>query len=467
MKPLALSIVAFGLAACNAGNLSTNSMPGVRTFSGLGSPAKSVFRVVHSFQATPSDGSYPSTGLVASNGVLYGGTSYGGKRVNCNGSVECGTVYAIMEGSSNDRLLHTFSGPPSDGLSASGVVSYNGGFYGTTQFGGTNNVGTVFQLTPAPHHPNRWIESVIYNFKGPPDGADIGSLIVDSSGILYGTSFMGGSSSASLFQSSGCGAIFELAPPGPGKKNWKESILHSFGGAPDGAAPLKLIWDGDTIYGTTQYGGTSTQCPYVQGCGTLFTLKKSGRKGGWSETVVHSFNVGGSSKADGSLPSGALVVAKNGTIYGTTQYGGGKGLCNVEKGLIGCGVLYAVTGGRGRSSADVTVVYAFGGAPTDGAQPDSFVANGSRGFFGVTVGGGSGNCDAYEGCGTIYELQRPKRGTAPWKERVLHDFVGYPTDGEAPGTDVVLDNGTLYGVTDLGGSGPCPFGCGILFSLTP
>lgn len=428
-----------------------------------------VLKIAYSFVGPPSDGSYPNGGIIAVSGILYGATTYGGsKYVKCNGSVRCGTVYELTNGSSSDRVLHTFSGPPSDGESPTNMIFHDGVFYGATQFGGTDNFGTIFELKRSARHPKRRIESVIYNFKGPPsDGADVvGLLLTDSAGALYGLTFMGGSSTTCLFNTSGCGTIFRLTPPAPGKTNWTESILHSFTGVPDGAAPDGLVWDGSTIYGTTAYGGSSTQCPYLDGCGTLYTLKKSGGKGGWTETVVHSFNVGGSPKADGSLPGGALVAATNGTIYGTTQYGGGMGSCDVEKGLTGCGVLYAFAPpAHGRTSSNDTVLYAFKGAPSDGAQPDWFIVNGTHAFYGVTGSGGNGNCDAYLGCGTIYELKRPLGGKTPWKERVLHAFQGPPNDGYAPGGPLVLSNGVLSGETYFGGSGHCAYGCGVIYSL--
>lgn len=114
----------------------------------------------------------------------------------------------------------------------------------------------------------------------------------------------------------------------------------------------------------------------------------------------------------------------------------------------------------------------------DGATPFSFILNGTRGVYGITTSVGNGACQAYEGCGTIYELMRrlmrtlrrlmrPLNGRIPWKERLLHSVQGGPTDGFSPGGTLVFHNATLYGVTDLGGSGQCGFGCGIVYTLQP
>ena len=467
-RPLVLSLTLI-VAACSAGGIAPSVPGGNHAFGRERNNSAASFTILHSFQASPTDGSYPSGGIISSeNGRYVGTTFYGGAPAKCNGSVECGTVFDSAIGSPGDRLLYTFDGPP-DGELPTGVIDDNGTLYGANQFGGAADLGAIFLLEPSAKHPNKWVERIIYSFKGPPsDGDDVvGVFHVDTSGSLYGLTFMGGSATTCFFGASGCGAVFKLTPPSGKQKTWQESILHSFTGVPDGAAPNGLVWSGDTVYGTTEYGGTSTECPYLQGCGTLYTLTKSGGKHAWTEHVVHSFNVGGS-QSDGSIPNGRMVAGKDGTIYGTTGYGGGMGTCTVEKGLNYCGTLYQyVPGSQGRARSRESILYAFKGAPADGAQPDSFTPNGHGGFYGVTGAGGGGNCDGYLGCGTLYELSRPAKGRSAWKERVLHSFAGPPTDGYDPLGSLVLSNGTLYGVTDLGGSGPCPYGCGTIYSMQP
>jgi uncharacterized repeat protein (TIGR03803 family) len=467
-KPLSLSLI-FAAAACSAGGISTNVASGPRTFADARDRGSTQFTVLHSFTGPTSDGSYPSGGLIEDqNRDLIGTTFYGGSQRQCNGSTACGTVYESRAGSQGDRLLYTFSGPP-DGELPISLISSNGMLYGATQYGGAANFGAIFRLEPSAQHPNKWNETILYSFKGPPsDGQDVAGLfLTDQSGSFYGVTFMGGSATTCFFAASGCGTVFRLSPPSKTHKSWQESVLHSFTGVPDGAGPTGLAWSGATIYGTTDYGGTSTECPYLQGCGTLYTLAKAGGKHRWRERVVHSFNLSGS-QFDGSIPSGKLVAAKNGTIYGTTAYGGGMGSCTVEKGLNYCGTLYAfAAGARSRARSGESVLYAFKGAPLDGAQPGSFMPDGHGGFYGVTSGGGTGSCQANTGCGTVYELSPPARGKTAWKERVLHSFQGAPADGFDPLGSLVLLNHTLYGVTDLGGSGPCAFGCGTIYSLRP
>ena len=64
-----------------------------------------------------------------------------------------------------------------------------GNLYGTTEFGGASGQGVVFKLSPG------GTETVLYSFTGGNDGAfpnDIGSLIADRAGNLYGTTVNGG-----------------------------------------------------------------------------------------------------------------------------------------------------------------------------------------------------------------------------------------------------------------------------------
>jgi uncharacterized repeat protein (TIGR03803 family) len=92
-----------------------------------------------------------------------------------------------------------------------------------------------------------------------------------------------------------------------------ETNLHSFVGS-DGVNPLAGLVQGSdgNFYGTTEAGGTSTNCEY--GCGTVFRISLSG-----NETNLHSF---GSSPADGEYPLAGLVQGSDGNFYGTTEDGG-------------------------------------------------------------------------------------------------------------------------------------------------
>lgn len=105
-------------------------------------------------------------------------------------------------------------------------------------------------------------------------------------------------------------------------------------------------------------------------------------------------------------------------------------------------------------------LYAFRGAPDDGANPQAGVIPVFGALYGTTYAGGSntGSC-AKTGCGTIYEI-------APsGDERVLYRFRGAP-DGANPPAELISANDELYGTTEYGGTHCSKGGCGTLFELS-
>ena len=126
--------------------------------------------------------------------------------------------------------------------------------------------GTVFKLDQSGK------ETVLYSFSGAADGAvPLASVIRDSAGNLYGTTYNGGDLTDSPCASlGGCGVVFKLDRAG------NETILHTFTGGTDGANPsANLILDEDgNLYGTTSFGGdvTDSPCSAVGGCGVVFKI---------------------------------------------------------------------------------------------------------------------------------------------------------------------------------------------------
>ena len=85
-------------------------------------------------------------------------------------------------------------------------------------------------------------------------------------------------------------------------------MLHSFKrDGKDGHGPSSLIFDpAGNLYGTTGEGG-------LYGYGTVFRLTPT-VKGGWKETVLHSFR-----NHQGANPCAGLVLDAQGNLYGTTK----------------------------------------------------------------------------------------------------------------------------------------------------
>ena len=107
------------------------------------------------------------------------------------------------------------------------------------------------------------------------------------------------------------------------------------------------------------------------------------------------------------------------------------------------------------------------------------LAIGTGGVLYGTTSAGAGTCFPYPGCGTVFSLAPPASPGGAWTESVLHSFTLPSTpctqepcdggsDGAYPTVSVAIGSGNvLYGTTAAGGSGPCDWGCGTAFQLTP
>src|SRR5581483_12054433 len=187
--------------------------------------------------------------IMDTNGVLYNTTSIGGSQ---NGAQKgSGTVFSMTPptggGSWTETTLHDFAGSPTDGANAySGLVADNNGvFYGTTFNGGTNNLGAAFSLQFV---NGGWAETILYNFSGTDGANPHTNLLIGSGGILYGTTYNGGTANK--------GTVFTLTPPATQGGAWTESILHSFTGVDGANPHAPVIMDSNgVLYGTTLSGG--------------------------------------------------------------------------------------------------------------------------------------------------------------------------------------------------------------------
>jgi uncharacterized repeat protein (TIGR03803 family) len=221
-------------------------------------PATWYERTMYNFQNNGKDACEPYGGLIFdSAGNLYGVSWYGGKYGD-------GTVYELIPTATGwrDEILYSFgngtdASHPTGGL----IFDGSGNLYGVAAEGGANSLGGVFELSPATG--GTWTEKVIHSFaKNGTDGwLPNGTLIIDSSGNLYGTAQFGGPLDE-CGSDAGCGVVYELSPPPSGETTWTETILHSFvNNETDGLFPYSsLILDSaGNLYGVTQFGGANDE----------------------------------------------------------------------------------------------------------------------------------------------------------------------------------------------------------------
>jgi len=319
------------------------------------------------------------------------------------------------------------------------VFDAKGSLYSTTEHGGANNAGMVFEVSPS--SGGAWTEKLVYSFgAGPTDGTNpFSSLTIDAKGNLYGTTFHGGANGCGAVS---CGTVFKLMPSSGG--SWTEKVLYSFGASStDGALPVAgVILDGaGNIYGTTWRGGHSTN---PQNGGTVFELSP-GADDSWTEKLLYSFSAAGQ---DGGSPNGSLIFDAKGNLYGTTLAGGANG----------SGEVFELSP-SGSGAWTEKVLYSFGATSVDGASPFANLIFDVKGdLYGTTNGGGA------NGDGTVFELT-PASGSS-WTEKVLYSFGASGTDGQSPYGGLVFDNhGNLYGSTNFGGANG--FVDGTIFELSP
>jgi uncharacterized repeat protein (TIGR03803 family) len=386
----------------------------------------------------------------------------------------CFAIASGAMGEATFKTLVNFNGANGTAPSFVALVQgTDGNLYGTTSFGGKNNAGTVFKMTPA------GALTTIYSFCSKPkcaDGAypEVG-LTLATNGNFYGTTQGGGFDCSLSAVTPGCGTVFEITPEG------ELTTLYTFckgnGNCVDGAnpkAPLIQATNGD-FYGTTFYGGNSNDA------GTLFQLTAAGEF-----TTLYTFcSEDGIYCHDGANPGGLMVqVPRSGgdhptsakaqapvPIYATTDAGGAV---HYDGSPCGEGMAYHLEpepdenfvegfyweceyddAAKGAYLLGYTLFHVFGKSVEADSTSDAST------LFGAASGGGANLS------GVVYEL------TTSGAYTVLHSFCSeancadgaYPASTASEGSD-----GNFYGTTAGGnGNSKCPGlnGCGTVYQITP
>ena len=293
-----------------------------------------------------------------------------------------GTVFKVSSGGTV-TVVHSFDG--TDGSNAIGgmTLGTDGNLYGNTWSGGTLGNGLVFKITPA------GVETALHNFANTGDGANPANVLVQGTGLFYGTT-----------NNSSAETAFKVTPAGV------LTTLHTFSSA-DGQAGGQLFLGSDgNIYGGMNQGGQF-------GYGTAFKMTTAGKL-----TVLHNFN-----NTDGNQAAPGMVQVATGKFFGATELGG----------TTGDGVVYSLT-----SSGTFAVLHNFSSA-TDGHQVLTPMLATDGNVYGVALSGGSASC------GTIYKV------TPAGAFSIVHTFDN--THGCTPaGYLTQSTDGKLYGLASAGGA---------------
>lgn len=365
----------------------TSAVPGGHVATGH---AGSTFTVLHDFGGSPGDGANSGAEVTLDNsGNIYGTTDYGGANTY-------GTIFEIAT-DGTESVIHSFGGS-GDGSTPDGAISIlsNGNMYGTTTFGGASQNGVIWEI------PAGGVYTVLHNLTADEGNFARGRLIQDKKGKFYGTCLFGGANSD--------GTVIKFTQTG------KVTVLHTFDGT-DGEFPEHgVVMDKKgNVYGVTAFGGATDN-------GSIYEIAKDG-----TFTSLYSFT----GTTDGGFPYGGLAIDKAGNLYGSADDGGANG----------DGVVFELSAG-----GTYTVLYNF----TDGADgefPEGDTLRLGNNLYGTTTGGGA-NSE-----GGIYEL------TPQGKLKVLANFS--QTNGNYYSAGLTPSGKVFYGTAEYGGTGDN----GTVFSL--
>jgi len=356
---------------------------------------------VKKIDLTSINGSNPNGSLMmASNGKLYGMTRTGG----ANGF---GVIFEYEISSNTYTKKIDFTGTTGAAMGAQPYGSLietapsSGKLLGMTRLGGANNLGVIFEYD---YNTNTYTKKV--DFTGT-TGAAAGSLpygnLTKAGANFYGMTSSGGANATT-------GVIFEYDYTNDVYTK-KIDLASGTGSNPQGS----MFLVGSTLYGMTILGGAAGSP-----AGVIFQYDYGTNT--YTKLVDFSSGVG-----SGANPTGDIIQATNGKLYGMTRLGGAN-----NQGAI---FEYDLTGPTYTKKIDLATTALVGGQPIG-----SLIQVSTGKIYGMTSVGGS------LGVGVIFQYNI---GTNAYAKKI--DF-NLSVGGNPNGQLVQASNGKLYGMAATGGT---------------
>ena len=404
------------------------------------------FTVLRTFRGWPTEPGNVQGGVIqTTDGRLYGVSANGG-------SADDGSVFGIDPDGQNLTVLRSFTSDPNPAIALEGLIQgQDGALYGATMHGGSKGYGTIFRM-----NKDGSDFAILHHFQDGGDGYNPRCKLAQApSGELFGTTQSGGRG--------GPGSVFSLRTNGA---NYRIVWSFTFGGGDTQFPTAGLVEGPDgALYGTGSRGGE------VGGGGAVFKVRKDGT----GYTILRHF---ATVVGDGYGLGSGVTLGSDGKLYGVAEEGGNDGVGAVYKlgrdgtgyqilhhfqsvsgsrfpsGLLvqaSDGFLYGVTRGPapgtifkvGTDGTDFETIR-YLDALTDGADPQTALIRASDGFlYGTTPVAGM------MGGGTVYRIGRDGSNFM-----VLRHFLS--TSGEAQRILAGLlegSDGMLYGTSSHGGLG--------------
>ncbi len=337
---------------------------------------------------TPGAVNISSSTILATDGKLYGNSSFGG-------SASSGLIYQYDIGTNTLVTKYSTRRNP-DGASPNCSLTQvsSGNLYGITMTGGANNKGVIFQYDVPTHTFTNKLDLTSANGSSAQN-----KMVLAGDGNLYGMTYGGG---ANAF-----GIIYQY-----NITNNTYTDVHDFVNNTGmlGIGGMVLA-NNNKLYGMTSFGGAN-------GNGVLFEYDYT------TSSYTKKYDLSSSS---GNNSQGTMLLASDGKLYGVNKSGGAH--------TVGTLFSYDVT------SNTYTKLYDFDFNNSGGYQPYSSLIQASNGLlYGTTLSGGA------NGAGIIFQYNITTNTFT--SDFDMDDATGRFQTGDI----IQAADGYIYGITQVGGA---------------